>query len=383
MRITEVRAYPLTVLFEAIYGGIEKVPASLLRPASHFLRFPRRGQHATIVEIRTDTGLVGTGEAFGLPIPQLPAEAIRRFLAPALIGRDPAEVEAIHAEFLAFFRALGHSRGTLLEALSGIDIALWDLRARAEGRPLSRLLNGERRAIPLYVSPVPFLDTPEESAERARAFLAEGYHHVKLKVGRGVEVDLAHVAAVRAALGDGPMLMLDANCGYAVEEAIEAARGLAAHDVAWLEEPVAGDDLEGLAKIRQSSPVPIASGENEFTAAGVAAMLRAGAVDVVQPNILRIGGVTGSLAVARLCAEHGARFAPHGVGSGIGIAAMLQVCSAAPAFMIYEANRLQNPLRDELLVPPIVLEDGHFVVPDGPGLGATLDWNFAHRYLDS
>lgn len=382
MKITRVEVYPLKVLFADIYGSSDKVPAHVAQPASHFRQFRRRGQYVTLVRIETDGGFVGVGEAFGLPLPTVSAEIVRGLIGPELMGRDPLKAEAIWDEFYSYFRALGHTRGPMMEALSAADIALWDIKAKALGLPLWRLLGGQRQRIEAYASPVPFYDDPKDTRERAQGYRQEGFRGVKLKIGRGLKTDLEHVAAAREGLGEQGTLMVDANCAYDIPAAIELARALAAYGVAWLEEPLASDDIQGLAKLRKASTIPIAAGENEFTPFGVENLLCSEAVDIVQPNITRAGGVTGALRIAELAHTHGVRFAPHGVGSWVGIAAMLHVCAVAPTFLVYEANRLDNPLRDGALSTKFPMEEGEFVLPSHPGLGIEVDWTVARTYLE-
>jgi L-alanine-DL-glutamate epimerase-like enolase superfamily enzyme len=226
---------------------------------------------------------------------------------------------------------------------------------------------------------VPFLPSPEESAAAAREFLAQGFHAVKLKVGRGIAVDMPHVEAVRGALG-ARELRLDVNCAYDVATSIEFARALKPLDIAWLEEPIRPDDPAALAEIRRAASMPIAAGENEFTLAAFEAFARAGAVDVLMPNIARAGGVSGLVAVGEVCQRHGVGLSPHGVGAAVSVAAALHACRAIPAFTIYEANRLPNPLRDDLARPRLALEDGRLVARDAPGHGVELDWALAETY---
>jgi len=369
VKLVGLRVHALHASFAAIYGGIDKVPMSLRRPASHFQRIERSGQYSTLVEAIGDNGVSGWGEAFGLPHPVMSASLIEAVIAPALVGGDIEDPAHAASDLKAFFFALGHTRGPAMEALSAIDIALWDLKARSAGEPLCRLLGAEPGLVKAYVGSVPFLPTPAESAERALAFAEQGYDGVKLKVGRGAQADAAHVAALRQALGCDIAIMLDANAAYGVDEAIAVARAVAPHGVAWLEEPIAPDDPLALARVRNGSPVPIAAGENEFDIVQFTRFVEAGALDIVQPNITRAGGVTGLMAVDALCQKHGLSLAPHGVGSAIGLSAALHACRAAKSFTTYEANRLLNPLRDELSQQPVQYADGFFMAQDAPGHG--------------
>lgn len=373
MRIRSIAAIPLEASFAAIFGGADKVPAALLTPAAHFRRIPRRGQVSTLVRVEAADGAVGWGEAFGLPTPLAATAMIEEIIAPALADAELGEPDAMLADLRAYFIALGQGAGPAMEALSGVDIALWDLLARRAGQPLATHLGAAPGAVTTYASPVGFQPTPDESAATALALRAEGFHALKIKVGRGVATDAEHVAAVRDAVGPGVMLMCDANCSYRPDEASEAARAFAASGVAWLEEPLSPDDLAGMAAIRRRSPIPIAGGENAFTHEAHARLAAAGAVDILQPNIARIGGVSGLLAVGRLCAEHGLRLAPHGVGTCVAVSAAVHTCRAAEGFMTYEANRLLNPLRDGMGAHELALAEGNLVAASRPGHGGEPD----------
>lgn len=370
MKLIGLRVHVLHASFADIYGGLERVPPSLRRPAAHFQRIERSGQYSTLIEAIGETGESGWGEAFGLPHPGMASSLIEAVIAPALAGIDLDEPAAALHDLKTYFFALGQTRGPAMEALSGVDIALWDLKARVAGQPLCRLLGAEPGPVTAYVGSVPFLPTPGESAERAAAFAKQGFDGVKLKVGRGARTDAAHVAALRQALGGDMPIMLDANAAYGVDEAIAVARAVAPHGVAWLEEPIAPDEPHALARVRKASPVPIAAGENEFDITQFTRFVEAGALDIVQPNITRAGGITGMLAVDALCTKHGLALAPHGVGSAIGVSAALHACRAAKSFTRYEANRLLNPLRDELTQERLRYADGVFTVQDLPGHGA-------------
>jgi len=370
VRIASVRVHPLEASFADQFGGLEKVPPALLSPASHFRRIKRTGQFATLVEIESSDGLVGWGDAFGLPHALMAATLLEAVIAPALVDMTFSDPVAATADLRTYFHALGLTRGAAMEALSAVDIALWDLKAREAGVSLAMLLGATPGPVKAYVGSVPFLETTQDSAARTLEFVADGFSAIKLKVGRGIKTDIAHVAAVREAMGARRQLMLDANCGYDVETAISLGRELKGFDIAWFEEPVPPDDPGALAKVRRAVPMPVAAGENEFVPAQFAALAAAGAVDILQPNITRAGGVSGFLALDELCRKHNLTLAPHGVGTAIGLSAAVQTCRALKSFSLYEANRLLNPLRDDLLYRPVAYANGEFIAGTEPGLGA-------------
>src|SRR4051794_10178340 len=212
-----IEAFPLEVTFASMFGGAEHVPLALLSPAAHFRRIPRRGQVSTLVRATAEDGAVGWGEAFALPTPLAASAIVSEVIAPVLQGAELEEPRAMLADVRAYLIALGHGAGPAMEALSGVDIAIWDLLAQRAGQPLATLLGGSTGPVATYASPVGFQATTAESAAAARVLLDAGFRALKIKVGRSVGVDAAHVAAVRDAVGAEITLMCDANCGYGVE----------------------------------------------------------------------------------------------------------------------------------------------------------------------
>lgn len=379
MKIARIEGIPLEATYASVFGGEGQVPPQLRMPAAHFQRIPRRGQYSTLVVVEADDGTIGYGECFGLPHPLQATALVNHVIAPALLGAAIGDPIAMASDLRAYFYALGLTRGAAMEALSGLDIAIWDLLARSKGLPLASVLGGEPGPVNVYVSPIPFRNTPTETANDAREFVRQGYKAFKLKVGRGVSTDLGHIEAARDAVGDAP-LYLDANCAYEVDTAIELARQLHQYDIGWLEEPINPDNAEALRKVRSASSVPIGAGENEFTPEAYETLVRAEAVDFLQCNIGRSGGVSGLLSTGALCAKHGLMLAPHGVGGCVAVAASLHASRAAEAFHSYEVNRLLNPLRDELADVPLVLRDGMLIAADRPGHGGEPNLERLEKY---
>lgn len=380
MKVARITATPLLASFAAIFGGVDKVPPHIRVPASHFRRIPREGQMTTLVEVESDDGVVGYGEAFGLPHPMSATAIVNGVVAPALVGEEidePAEMTQVLYEY---FFALGSTRGAAMEALSGVDIALWDLKARATGLPLSTLLGSSPGPVSTYASPVGFHEHPDDSAKAALDFLKKGFTAIKIKIGRGAEADALHVGAVRDAVGPAIKLYTDVNCAYDVPTAIRVAEALEPFDLGWFEEPIPPDDPQGLAEVRRHAPMPVAAGENEFSPSAFRRMIDAGALDFAQPNITRAGGVSAVLEIGRMCADAGVKLAPHGVGSCISLASSLNACRAAASFATYEANRLLNPLRDEMGVHPWQMENGMLMAADLPGHGGEPDMDKIDAY---
>jgi D-arabinonate dehydratase/D-galactarolactone cycloisomerase len=380
LTIASVEAVALAAPFARMFGGLAEVPDWLTTPASSHRVLPRLGQYSTLVRIRTTDGIEGVGEAYGLPEPRVTATVIGSILAPMLVGRDAGASEALWELMFQAQAAAGRTGGFYLEAISGVDLALWDLRGKAAGQPVHRLLGGPvRTAVPVYASPIPFLAAVQQSAERALSFVDDGFHAVKLKLGRGFDTDIAHATAVATALDGRAALHVDLNCAYDVNTAIRLGHALQHLGVRWLEEPLTTDDVAGLAEVRAAVHIPVVTGESEFTRYGYRDLLLARAADVVMPNLTRAGGITETRRTAALCSAFHVEVSPHGVGSAIGLAAALQLAAATPNVTSLEYNRLPNPLRDDLAAPP-ALVDGALVVPEGPGLGVTLDEDLIAHY---
>ncbi|WP_327005315.1 mandelate racemase/muconate lactonizing enzyme family protein [Dactylosporangium sp. NBC_01737] len=377
LTIASVEAVALAAPFAGMY---DEVPEWLLTPASSHRVMPRLGQYTTLVRIRTVDGLEGIGEAYGLPEPRVTATIVGQLLAPMLVGRDAGASEALWELMFGAQAGAGRTGGFYLEAISGVDLALWDLRGKAAGQPVHRLLGGPvRTTVPVYASPIPFLPSTAQSVQTALSFVDNGFHAVKLKLGRGETTDLAHATAVADALDGRAALHVDLNCAYDVNTAIRLGHALEHLGVRWLEEPLATDDVAGLAEVRAAVRIPVVTGESEFIRYGYRDLLLARAADTVMPNLTRAGGITEARRIAALCSAFHVDVSPHGVGSAIGLAAALQFAAATPNVTSLEYNRLPNPLRDDLAAPPSLV-DGALVVPDGPGLGVTLDEDLITHY---
>jgi L-alanine-DL-glutamate epimerase-like enolase superfamily enzyme len=337
---------------------------------------------ATAVRVFTDEGIHGTGECIARLGPGVSAAVVREILAPVLIGRDPQNVEALWEDMYRTMRARGHSRGFLMEAIAGVDIALWDLLGKAAGKPTWQLLAGHgRRQIPVYASSV-LLDTPEVMAQESRALVRQGYRAIKLKVGQGIRADIPRMEAVRAAIGGDIEIMLDANAGYDPTSAIVVGRAAEKLGIYWLEEPVLADDLPGYARVRSAvKDIRIAAGEGEFTSAGFRPFFEQGLLDIAQPDIARAGGFTGCRRIAALADAYNIAVCPHTGASGpICIAASMHLSAAITQFRYFEDMYIRNPLHDILAQPLPAQRDSIITVSDAPGLGVSLDEEALKRY---
>ncbi|MET9402368.1 mandelate racemase/muconate lactonizing enzyme family protein [Kitasatospora sp. NPDC002965] len=382
LRITKVEAIALSASFDDLYDSPEDVPDWLRYPASSHLVLPRRGQYATLVKVHTEDGSVGIGEAYGLPSPQVTATVVATVLAPLLIGQDALATGAIWERLFKGQAAGGHNRGFYLEAMAGVDLALWDLRGKLAGVPVHRLLGGPiRETVDCYASPVALHADPEDSARQALGFVDDGFKALKVKIGRGERTDRAHLSAVRAAVGDDIEILTDVNCAYDLDEATRVGAVLADLGISWYEEPLQVDDLANLAELRRRTGLTVVNGETHFTRFDLRDSLLNRAIDVFMPNVARCGGITEAMRLSALASAFHVDIAPHGVGSGVSLCAALQLCAATPNLRTYEYNRLPNPIRENILVNPPKFTDGALVVPTGPGLGFELDEDTVDRYV--
>jgi D-galactarolactone cycloisomerase len=344
---------------------------------------------AMIVEIETDDGVVGWGECYG---PAWMTAAVVKSVSPLLVGADPLRTDWLWQEIYATLRDHGQ-KGVVIQGLSGIDIALWDIKGKHFGVPAYRLMGGPLRtevrayATGLYRrasgDPVQYL------AEEAAEYVKDGFGAVKLKVGFGVEEDACVTRAVREAVGSDVALMVDANHGYDAVAAIRLGRMIEALDIGWFEEPVPPEDLAGYRDVKAGISIPIAGGECEFTRFGFRDLLVSRAVDIVQPDTCAAGGLSECKKIADMAWSFGVRYNPHVWGTGIAIASSLQLLAVLPPHTppslksvepMLEFDRTEHPIRQAVLRQPIEHSGGMVRVPDGPGLGIEIDRDALAEY---
>ncbi|MBR1196978.1 mandelate racemase/muconate lactonizing enzyme family protein [Bradyrhizobium sp. AUGA SZCCT0158] len=344
---------------------------------------------AMLVEIETDGGLIGWGECYG---PAAINSAVVKSVAPWLIGEDPLRTDFLWQTVYARLRDHGQ-KGVVIEGLSGIDIALWDIKGKHFGVPAHQLLGGRVRSeVQAYATGLyrrKSGDPQRYLAEEAAGYVAEGFKAVKLKVGFGVEEDAAVTRAVREAIGPGIALMVDANHAYDATAAIRLGRMIEPHDIGWFEEPVPPEDLAAYREVRSALSIPIAGGECEFTRFGFRDVLVSRAMDIIQPDTCAAGGLSECKKIADMAEAFGIRYNPHVWGTGIAIAASLQLLavlpthtrsSLAPLQPMLEFDRTEHPIRQAILKRPIEHERGIVRVPDGPGLGVEVDREALARF---
>ena len=386
-RITKVEAISLAVPIE------DEIEAPVAVPhAAQLTRVIFGSYRTTLVRIECDGGQVGTGECMVRLAPTA-TRAVIEEIGGLLIGRDPLDREAIWELLFGVMMNRGHNRGFFVEAVSGIDIALWDLSARILELPLYKLLGGRHRdRLAAYASSLR-LRAMDEVVAQAKGFVGQGFRAMKIKIGRDPDnprQDIDFVATIREAVGPDIRLMVDANCAYSenVATAVEVGRALQDLGIYWFEEPIAPNDVEGYVKLSCTLDIRLAAGEADFMAQGARDFFRAGAIDIVQPNISRAGGITEARRIAAMARAFHIPYAPHtGSCSAVCLAATLNFAVALPNFLIFEfmqsdwSKTQPNPLRHDLVLEPVEkLVDGHMQVPEGPGIGIELNMDVVDRY---
>ena len=336
-----------------------------------------------IVEISTDEGITGWGECYG------PAAVNKALIETQyrarVIGRDPFDVEVVWEDLYNRIKDYG-AQGFSITALSGIDIALWDVIGRAVNRPIHKLIGGAHRTeVQAYATGLYFIDMDrlvEEAVEEAEKYATMGFRAIKMKIGLGdPALDLRRVAAVRRAIGPEVKLAVDANHCFTVPQAIRLGRDMEDLDLMWFEEPISPEDHDGYVAVTNALDMAVAGGENDFTRWGFRDIIARKAMDIVQPDLCAAGGISECRKIAALASAHGVECVPHAWGSAIGLAATVQFLAALPdtppAFRpqppMLEFEQTPNPLRDHLAKDPIVQKEGIVRVPDGPGLGIEVD----------
>jgi len=358
MKITAIRAIPLAI------------PMKPMDPPSTWRAGTRK---QIVVRVVTDDGLTGTGEAFAYGAPLAVVSVIDESLAPLLIGQDPLRIEALvdlmHRGTMIYGR-----RGLAMFAISGVEIALWDVLGKALGGPVCALLGGAiRPRLPAYASLLRY-DAPADVARACRHFVSEGFRMLKLH-----QTDVESVRAAREAVGPDVELMLDANCPWSPEGDIGMARALAPHRLFWLEEPVwPPEDYAGLARVAAATETPIALGENESTLFGFREIVERRAADILQPSITKVGGISEFKKIAALAQAVNVPIAPHSFYFGPGLAATLHVAASFGGSLPVEfpTGELETPF----LARAIEAHDGLVEVPQGPGLGIEINEEAIRRH---
>ncbi len=336
-----------------------------------------------VVKVRTDDGFIGYGESHHGMAPTQVAELVNMSLAPLLVGEDAMAVEHLWDK-MYFRRGRTHGPGwAIYMAMSGIDMALWDVRGKALKLPVWRLLGGSKKRIRAYAGGVSMgYQAAESLAEEAQSHVQKGFTAVKLRLGDTIEKDLERVRHVRQVLGDGVDIMVDVNTKYTYQDLLRLAPGLEECQVYWIEEPFPPDAVRDYSLLAPRTRIPLAAGENHFLRYEARELLEREAVQILQPDASKAGGITEVKKIADLAAAYRRPVAPHTSMSGINSAATLAILSVCSNALIYEADvARQNPFRDDLVSPtPTVGPDGCIEPYDGPGLGIEVDESLFDRY---
>ena len=345
-----------------------------------------RQRSATLVKITTDSGISGWGEAFaqGLEPPEIAAAVIEHALTPLLIGESALDTSVLWHKMYHTTRDYGR-KGSVISAISAIDIALWDIAGHYYQQPVYQLLGGAfRNEVQPYATGFYRVSGKNEAsrlADEAIRHRDNGFTAMKVKLGFGVKDDIQVMEKIATAIDtDSIELMVDTNHAYGYREALKLGKALEAYNLRWYEEPVVPEDLDGYRNLRKQLNVPIAGGENEHTPYGYRALFNAGAVDVAQPDVGSCGGISAARDIIAMAQAQGVSVNPHVWGSAIAQAASLQLLAAIPITNhalfpqqpLLEFDCSSHPFRHQLTTTPLSLRDGRVNIPEGYGLGISV-----------
>ena len=332
----------------------------------------------SLIEVVAEDGTVGIGSAYSHP--RLVEIVVADQLLPLLRGEAIDDVRRLWRAMYAGTRWFGR-KGAVMSAIGAVEVALWDLLGKQLGLPVHRLLGGDGvRSVPAYASALLWADHLPDLTTEAERHRNNGFRRMKMRLGRSSDYDLAALDAVISGAGSDAEVIVDGSMRYTVDQARLLSTELARRKVFWFEEPLQPEDIEGFVALRPQSAVPVAAGENEFGVQGFAELLRSDAVDIVQPDVSRCGGIGEARAVAELAARAGKRFAPHSWSDAIAVMANAHVVASMPNGITVEIDQSRNPFVDQLLVSPLTVRDGLLNLPDAPGLGIELRREVVERY---
>ena len=330
----------------------------------------------TLILVHTDTNYVGIGSVYSHPA--LIYLIVRDQLNPLLIGEDPCNVEELWKKMYGLTLWYGR-KGVAMSTLGGVDTALWDLRGKSVGKPVWELLGGERKTCPAYASGLLWNDV-DKLAEEAGQYIERGFRRVKMRLARSEEYDTSAVLAVRKAIGMDHDVIVDASMRYHFELACRMGNFLKEQKVFWYEEPFAPEDIDSYVALRQVVDVPIAGGENEFGLQGFREVIRAKALDIVQPDASRCGGISEVWKIAKMAEESGLGVATHSWNDAVAIMANAHVVAAMSNGVTVEVDQMNNPFVNDLLVKPLQVENGELQLSHAPGLGVELDLEVVEKF---
>ena len=339
---------------------------------------------AVVVKVTTAGGLIGWGESHHARAPSTIARLIETTLSMLVMGENAADVQGIWQKiYVKQLASHGLGAGTAM-AMSGIDMALWDIRGKATGWPLYKLLGGASKPIAAYAGGISLgFQDAAALVEEAQLHVAAGYKAVKLRLGDNPKDDLARVAAIRRAFGDDLVILTDANIGYSVADARAVMPGLDANGVAWLEEPFPAHDYRSYREAKAFGRVPLAAGENHYTRFEFSRLIDEGIVTILQPDLSKTGGITEVMKIAAMASAHKLPVHPHTSMTGLNMAASIHVLAALDQPGYFEGDVSKNNLfRDSLVSPlPYMVDGAGNVRPlEAPGLGLQVDEDFLIRH---
>lgn len=342
---------------------------------------------AILVKVTTECGLVGWGEAHHGRAPGAMAQLINTTLRQLVAGLEASDVVGVwNRVYQRQLVSHGMGQATCL-AMSGLDQALWDIRGKAVGWPVYKLLGGKSRAIPAYAGGISLgFQPPSRLVDEAQALVSQGYRALKLRFGDTASNDIARLAAVRKALPSEVSIMVDANTGYNVKDVAAVMPALEDAGVLWLEEPFAPHDRRSYRTASALAKVPLAAGENHFTRFEFNQLIADGAVAILQPDLSKAGGITEVFRIAAMASAEKLEIHPHTLASGLNMASSLHLLSAIDNGGYFEADvARENLFRDRLTSRADLLDpDGCVHPPESPGLGIDVDEEFlaAHPLID-
>ena len=365
-------------------------------PLSHSLGEGRslgssRGMHhirtTALLRLETDTGLVGWGEAFAPA--RTASTLLEEMFEERVLGMDPFEVESVaEGSYLQGYHFGGSA--FVSSAVSAVDVALWDIVGKETGQPIQKLLGGRtREAIRPYASTGFYTEWEDSIDRQIHEAEAEGFDAIKIKIGTGIEEDVERVRTTREIMGEDAHLMVDFNGNYQPKQVLQAAEALSEFDLTWIEEPVPPENLSGYRQLNQSIDVPLAAGEAHYGRFEFKRLIDDRLVDIVQPNLARCGGLSEARRIADMATTENVGVYPHVWNSAVGLAAAVQFSASLPEYpntlhrpvpFLFEYDRTENPLRDDLLVDNFDPTGGELDVPRDPGLGIEVDESVLEEY---
>ena len=341
-----------------------------------------------IVKVKTDEGITGIGEAYhGAGVHQI---VVDERITRTLVGKDPLNVDRCFRDMMRGQSASGYYQGAVMSAISGIEMALWDIKGQAFGAPIWQMLGGKfRDGVRVYNDcPAGDDETPEAYARKAVEVEARGFDAIKFDIdplpsqrdeyNRGIRNDHIEyyvdvVTAMREELKPDTDLAIDAHWAYTVVDILKVAQAFEDLNLLWLEDPIPAENIEAMQRVKNSTRTPICTGENFYTRHGFRELIHSQAADIVSPDIAKAGGLLESKRIAEMADMYYMPLAPHNICGPIGTYAMMHVCAAVPNFLALEFHHLDNQFWSDLIVEGPMIVDGHIEVPEKPGLGVTLN----------